>query len=49
MGADIEALHRRADVQGQHTDVDVDLPGDPNKATFVQVIQGRSSDPALGA
>ncbi len=28
------------------TDVDVDLPGDPDKATFVQVIQGRSSDPA---
>ena len=28
------------------TDVDVDMPGDPDKARFVQVIQGRSSDPA---
>ena len=28
------------------TEVDVDEPGDPNKARFVQVIQGRSSDPA---
>ncbi len=28
------------------TDVDVDLPGDPDQARFVQVIQGRSNDPA---
>ncbi len=27
------------------TDVDVDLQGDPDQAGFVQVIQGRSSDP----
>lgn len=28
------------------TEVDVDLQGDPDTAGFVQVIQGRSSDPA---
>ncbi len=28
------------------TDVDQDLAGDPNDAGFVQVIQGRSNDPA---
>ena len=28
------------------TDVDVDTPGDPTTAGFVQVMQGRSSDPA---
>jgi hypothetical protein len=28
------------------TDVDEDLAGDPNTAGFVQVIQGRSTDPA---
>jgi len=28
------------------TEVDIDQPGDPDKARFVQVIQGRSSDPA---
>ena len=28
------------------TDVDVDTPGDPATAGFVQVMQGRSSDPA---
>ena len=28
------------------TQVDVDTPGDPDQATFVQVIQGRTSDPA---
>jgi hypothetical protein len=27
------------------TSVDVDTPGDPGQATFVQVMQGRSSDP----
>jgi hypothetical protein len=27
------------------TSVDVDTPGDPGRATFVQVMQGRSSDP----
>ena len=27
------------------TDVDVDLQGDPDRAGFVQVIRGRSSDP----
>jgi hypothetical protein len=27
------------------TDVDLDMPGDPDEARFVQVIQGRSSDP----
>jgi hypothetical protein len=27
------------------TDVDLDMPGDPDKAGFVQIIQGRSSDP----
>jgi hypothetical protein len=28
------------------TDVAVDTPGDPNRAGFVQVMQGRTSDPA---
>ena len=28
------------------TDIDVDTVGDPDKAGFVQVIQGRTSDPA---
>jgi hypothetical protein len=28
------------------TEVDIDQPGDPDKARFVQVIQGRTSDPA---
>lgn len=28
------------------TDVDVDLQGDPDRAGFVQVIRGRTSDPA---
>lgn len=28
------------------TDVDLDINGDPDKAGFVQIIQGRSSDPA---
>lgn len=28
------------------TDVDLDIVGDPDKAGFVQVIQGRTSDPA---
>ena len=28
------------------TEVDVDMVGDPDRAGFVQVIQGRSSDPA---
>ena len=28
------------------TEVDVDTPGDPDQAGFVQVIQGRTSDPA---
>lgn len=28
------------------TDVDVDTPGDPGTAGFVQVMQGRTSDPA---
>ena len=27
------------------TSVDVDTPGDPSRATFVQVMQGRTSDP----
>ena len=27
------------------TDVDVDTPGDPGTAGFVQVMQGRTSDP----
>ena len=30
----------------ESTEVDVDQPGDPDKASFVQIIQGRSSDPA---
>jgi len=30
----------------ESTDVDVDLHGDPDQARFVQIIQGRSSDPA---
>ena len=30
----------------ESTDVDEDLVGDPNTAGFVQVIQGRSTDPA---
>jgi len=29
--------------------VDVDTPGDPGRATFVQVMQGRTSDPARAA
>ena len=29
------------------TSVDVDTPGDPSQAGFVQVMQGRSSDPDL--
>lgn len=28
------------------TEIDVDLPGDPDSAGFVQVVQGRTSDPA---
>jgi hypothetical protein len=28
------------------TDVDVDTPGDPDRAGFVQVMQGRTSDPS---
>lgn len=27
------------------TDIDVDVPGDPDRAGFVQVMQGRGSDP----
>lgn len=30
---------------GNSTDVDVDVEGDPDQAGFVQVMQGRSSDP----
>lgn len=30
----------------ESTEVDLDLPGDPDQAGFVQVIEGRSSDPA---
>ena len=30
----------------ESTEVDIDQPGDPDKARFVQIIQGRSSDPA---
>lgn len=30
----------------ESTDIDVDLRGDPDRAGFVQVITGRSSDPA---
>ena len=30
----------------ESTEVDVDLVGDPDQAGFVQIIQGRSSDPA---
>jgi len=30
----------------ESTEVDLDMAGDPDKAGFVQVIQGRSSDPA---
>jgi hypothetical protein len=30
----------------ESTDVDIDLHGDPDQARFVQMIQGRSSDPA---
>src|SRR5947209_3362479 len=30
----------------ESTDVDLDMNGDPDTAGFVQVIQGRSSDPA---
>jgi hypothetical protein len=29
----------------ESTDVDLDVPGDPDQAGFVQVIQGRTSDP----
>lgn len=29
----------------ESSEVDLDLPGDPEQATFVQVIQGQSSDP----
>ena len=31
------------------TDVVVDLQGDPDQATFVQVMRGRTSDPRAGA
>jgi|SRR5215210_335904 len=30
----------------ESTEVDLDLPGDPDRARFVQIIQGRTSDPA---
>lgn len=32
----------------ESSEVDLDLYGDPDKAGFVQIIQGRSSDPARG-
>jgi hypothetical protein len=39
------ALFTEEPVFRDSTTVDVDTPGDPGKATFVQVMQGRSSDP----
>jgi hypothetical protein len=38
------AVHRRAHLQGS-TDVIADVVGDPDAAGFVQVMQGRGSDP----
>lgn len=35
-------------VFSESTEIDVDLQGDPDQAGFVQVITGRSSDPARG-
>jgi hypothetical protein len=42
----MEALFTDAPVFHDSTDVEVDTPGDPGQAHFVQVMQGRSSDPA---
>ncbi len=39
------ALFTEEPVFSDSTTVDVDAPGDPGKARFVQVMQGRSSDP----
>ncbi len=39
------ALFNGAPVFHNSTTVDIDAPGDPSQAGFVQVMQGRSSDP----
>jgi hypothetical protein len=44
----MEALFTDTPVFHDSTDVEVDTPGDPAQAGFVQVMQGRSSDPARG-
>ena len=44
--AQTATLFRSTPTFRDSTDVDVDLQGDPDRAGFVQVIQGRSSDPA---
>ena len=43
--AEMAALLRDEPVFHDSTSVDVETPGDPRKAGFVQVMQGRSTDP----
>ena len=42
---EMAALFTGEPVFHNSTDVDVDTPGDPSQAGFVQVMQGRTSDP----
>jgi hypothetical protein len=42
---EMAALYDGEPVFHDSTSVDVDTPGDPSKAGFVQVMQGRSTDP----
>ena len=44
--ADTAKLFDGAATFSDSTEVDLDIQGDPDEAGFVQVIQGRSSDPA---
>jgi len=43
--AEVEKLYEGAVTFRESTDVSVDLQGDPDRAGFVQVMQGRTSDP----
>ena len=43
---EMAALFTDEPVFHNSTSVEVDAPGDPSQAGFVQVMQGRSSDPA---
>ena len=43
--AEVEKLYEGAVTFRESTDVSVDLQGDPDRATFVQVMRGRTSDP----